>query len=176
MVMRVIVTNYDPNWPSAFESEAEKVKAVFGDELAAIYHIGSTSVPGLPAKPIIDILLVVRDIEQADQHNGDMIALGYEPMGEFGLPGRRYFRKGGDNRTHQIHAYQADNTSEIGRHLAFRDYLRAHPAEAAAYGALKEQLAGQFPEDIQSYMDGKDSFIKDREQRALAWWKARRQR
>jgi len=64
--MRVVVTNYDPHWPAAFEAEAEKVRAIFGDEVIAIHHIGSTSVPGLPTKPIIDMLLVLRDIEKAE--------------------------------------------------------------------------------------------------------------
>lgn len=96
--------------------------------------------------------------------------LGYEPMGEFGISGRRYFRKGGDNRTHQIHIFAQNNTQDIVRHLAVRDFLRAHPLDAYAYGMLKTQLSYQFPQDIEGYCDGKDSFIKDLEQRALSWY------
>ncbi|MGB6017650.1 MAG: GrpB family protein [Nodosilinea sp.] len=96
--------------------------------------------------------------------------LGYEAMGEFGLSGRRYFRK--DNakgdRTHHVHAFQA-GSSEIDRHLAFRDFMITHPDCAQQYSDLKRALAAQYPEDIDSYMDGKDEFVKSMEQRALQW-------
>ena len=96
-------------------------------------------------------------------------AIGYEGMGELGIPGRRYFRKGGDDRTHQIHIFCADSQKDIDRHLAVRDYLRANDRQAAAYGALKLQLARQFPEDLEGDCEGKDAFVKQLEQRALAW-------
>jgi GrpB-like predicted nucleotidyltransferase (UPF0157 family) len=99
-----------------------------------------------------------------------MRAIGYEAMGEFGIPGRRYFRRdsAAGVRTHQIHAFAAGST-HIRRHLAFRDYLRAHPAIAEAYSHLKQKLAVAHPDDIYAYMDGKDPFIKEVEQKALAW-------
>lgn len=171
--MHVRVVEHDPRWVEMFEQEAERLRAVFGDLLLAIHHIGSTSVPGLAAKPIIDMLPVVRDIAAVDALNDQMAALGYEAMGELGLPGRRYFRKGGDDRTHQLHAYQLDSRQSIDRHLAFRDYLRAHPAVAQAYGELKTGLAAQFPEDIYGYMDGKDQFVKQVERQALEWYQQR---
>lgn len=95
-------------------------------------------------------------------------------MGEFGIPGRRYFRKGGDHRTHQLHVFQAGDRKNILRHLAVRDYLRACPAEREAYGALKRWLAGQYPEDIEGYCDGKDSFVRALERRALDWYDEKR--
>ncbi|WP_320415491.1 GrpB family protein [Paenibacillus alvei] len=82
---------------------------------------------------------------------------------------RRYFRKGGEHRTHHVHVFQADNKEDIQRHLAVRDYLRAHPQEAEQYGNLKEKLASQHPTDIEAYMDGKDSFMKNLEKKALDW-------
>ena len=100
-------------------------------------------------------------------------ALAYEAKGEFGIPARRYFRK--DNaagiRQYQIHAF-AFNSAEVTRHLAFRDYLRAHPAVAQEYSQLKRELARQHAADIEAYIDGKDPFIKATERAALAWWRS----
>jgi GrpB-like predicted nucleotidyltransferase (UPF0157 family) len=169
--MHVRVVPYCCEWPLLFEQEATLICEVFGDELAEIHHIGSTSVPGLQAKPIIDMLPVVRQIERVGLFNGGMRTLGYEALGEFGIPGRRYFRKGGDDRTHQAHVFQVGDPG-VERHLAFRDYLRAHPRVAADYGVLKAGLASQFPEDIDGYADGKNAFVKATEQEALRWYRA----
>ena len=168
--MKVYVTDYCPNWPARYQAEAEQIKQILADNLLAIYHIGSTSVPGLAAKPIIDILVSVKDISGVDGCNVKFQQIGYECMGEFGIAGRRYFRKGGDNRTHQIHIFDVTNQKDIERHLAFRDYLRAHKEEAAAYGKLKTALALQYPEDIESYCDGKDAFVKELEAKARRWY------
>ncbi|PZM64785.1 GrpB family protein [Paenibacillus dendritiformis] len=168
--MNVMVTEYNEKWEHMFREEAQKIEEIFADELLDIYHIGSTSVPGLKAKPIIDMMPVVKDIEKIDSYNEKMEGLGYEFMGEFGMTGRRYFRKGGDNRTHQVHVFQADNKEDIQRHLAVRDYLRTHPEAVKQYGDLKEKLANQFPKDIEAYMDGKDAFVKELEKRALHWY------
>lgn len=171
--MRVQVVSYSGEWVKRFEEEAARIRDVFGDELVELHHIGSTSVHGLQAKPVIDMLPVVRRIERVDAFDDAMRALGYEPMGELGIPGRRYFRKGGDDRTHQIHAFQSGDPN-IERHLAFRDYLRAHPAIAAEYGTLKAELAQRFPQDIEAYMDGKDAFIQETERAALRWYRGER--
>lgn len=168
--MNVRVVPYQSKWPTLFLQEAEQIRNILGMDLLAIHHIGSTSVEGLYAKPIIDMLVVVQEIELIDPYNNQMEAIGYEPMGEFGIPGRRYFRKGGQNRTHQIHAFAANDHWNIDRHLAVRDYLRSHPKDAAAYGALKQILAQQFPHDIERYCDGKDAFVKTLEQKAYAWY------
>ncbi|WP_289355271.1 GrpB family protein [Paenibacillus sp. S-12] len=167
--MNVTVTKYNDDWNRMFEDEAQKIKTIFGDELTDIHHIGSTSVFGLQAKPIIDLMPVVKDIGKIDAFNEQMTELGYECMGEYGIKGRRYFRKGGEHRTHHVHVFQADNKEDIQRHLAVRDYLRAHPQEAEQYGNLKEKLASQHPTDIEAYMDGKDSFVKNLEKKALDW-------
>ena len=117
---------------------------------------------------------VVRDLAQVDACSAQFEALGYEVMGEFGIPGRRYFRKGGDERTHQIHIFQQDNRADIDRHLAVRDYLRCHPADAKAYGELKARLAAEHPYDIEAYCDGKDAFAQELEQKALAFCRGQR--
>jgi GrpB-like predicted nucleotidyltransferase (UPF0157 family) len=170
LMRNVRVVDYDPAWPVAFEREAALLTGIFGADLVAVYHIGSTAVPGLPAKPIIDIMPVVHDIARVDLYNDDMMAAGYEPRGEYGIPGRRYFSKGGDEeRSHHVHAFQIGNPG-VARHLAFRDYLRGHSDVAQEYATLKITLARRFPHDIEGYMDGKDAFIKDLEWKALAWW------
>lgn len=169
--MKVKVTSYDAQWIVQFKKEAKKIQAILGDELIAIHHFGSTSVPGIQAKPIIDMMPVVRDIEKMDAFNEQMIDLGFEPFGEYGIRGRRYFRKGKDNRTHHVHMFQFDNAWEIDRHLAVRDYLRTHSEEAQAYGELKLKLAKQNPKDIEAYMSGKDAFVKELEEKAMHWYK-----
>jgi GrpB-like predicted nucleotidyltransferase (UPF0157 family) len=157
----IVVVPYNPMWPQMFEEEAAKISAVFGSELISIHHIGSTSIPGLSAKPIIDIMLIVRSVEAIDAFNPAMIELGYEPMGENEIPGRRFFRKGGEiHRTHHVHTYEATNL-EVKRHLDFRDYLIEHPLEAQQYGALKNELAQKFTHDIEGYINGKDAFVKE---------------
>lgn len=172
MPRKVEVVAYDPAWPELFRAEAERLRAVFGSELLALHHMGSTAVPGLSAKPIIDLLAEVRDLEQVDSFNDALCALGYEPRGEYGIPGRRFFpRRLGDEadtRTHHLHVYQIGH-AEVARHLALRDYLRAHRDAAQAYGYLKEDLARRYPWDIDAYLAGKDAFIKDLEQRAVEW-------
>lgn len=134
-----------------------------------IFHIGSTSVKNLKAKPIIDTLLVVNYIENLNNYSAQFEKRGYEVMGEFGIKTRRYYRKGGDNRTHQIHAFQYYNIQEIERHLSFRDYLRQNQTISNEYGALKAGLAHRFPNDIKGYSDGKETFVKRIEKEALKW-------
>ncbi|TBL78932.1 GrpB family protein [Paenibacillus thalictri] len=168
--MYIVVTDHRDHWKQLFSEESRRIKHIFGNELIDIHHIGSTAVPGLKAKPIIDIMPVVRNIAKVDSFNDQMAGLGYECMGEFGMEGRRYFRKGGDHRTHQVHVFQETNREDITRHLAVRDYLRMHPDEADRYGDLKANLAKQFPENVEAYMDGKDAFVKEMEKKALQWY------
>ena len=169
--MKLEVVDYNPIWSGLYEQDAERIKKVLGGLLLEIHHIGSTSVNGLKAKPIIDIMPVVKDIVAVDLYNGGFGSLGYEGLGEFGIPGRRYFRKGGEHRTHQIHIFEQSNRMDIERHLAVRDYLRTHPVAANEYGALKSELAMKYPDDIEGYCDGKDAFVKRMEQEALAWYR-----
>lgn len=112
----------------------------------------------------------ISEINLVDKHNKEFVAIGYECMGEFGIEGRRYFRKGGDNRTHQIHIFEQSNHKDINRHIAVRDFLRTHPDIALEYGELKMELAYRFSEDIEGYCTGKDAFVKQLEKDALLWY------
>lgn len=168
-LMIIKVVDYNQNWKNEYLKEERAIKEILQDELVNSFHIGSTSVPNLKAKPIIDILLVVSAIHELDHYSAQFEHLGYEVMGEFGIKGRRYFRKGGEHRTHQIHAFQYDHIHEIERHLSFRDYLRQNPDICKEYGELKSKLADKYPTDIDSYGDGKDDFVKKIEKKALKW-------
>lgn len=172
LAQHIIVTEWTPEWEMMFEKEAELIRHILGENCVAVHHIGSTAVPGLWAKPVIDMMPVVRDIRKVDLQEALFGQAGYEYLGEFGIPGRRYLRKGGDERTHQIHIFEESHTSETERHLAVRDYLRTHPEIARQYGELKKVLAEKFPYDIDGYCDGKDAFVKKMEREALEWRKA----
>lgn len=165
---KVEVTAYNKDWPLMYEEEVVKLRKVFGSEISGIYHIGSTSVNGLVAKPVIDIMPVVRDVNRVDDFNTAMIDIGYEPKGENGLPGRRFFQKGGDERTHHIHFYEISDT-EIERHLAFRNYLQTHPDAVKQYGNLKKELSQRFPNDIEAYISGKEQLVSEIEKKAMDW-------
>lgn len=106
MPQHITVVNYDPEWPSKYVRERDYITEILKDNCISIYHIGSTSVPGLAAKPIIDIMVVVRKLERVDTVAEKFSNIGYEYLGEFGIAGRRYLRKGGDERTHQIHIFK----------------------------------------------------------------------
>lgn len=164
------VVSHDPAWSARFEAEAERIAEAVGEAAVRIHHIGSTAIPQTKAKPIIDILLEVTSLGVLDQKTPLLEALGYEAKGEFGIPDRRYFRLNdtGGTRTHQIHAFEV-GVPNVVRHVAFRDYMRAHPLVAEEYGALKERLANAHPRDMAAYMDGKDAFVKEHERRALLW-------
>jgi GrpB-like predicted nucleotidyltransferase (UPF0157 family) len=167
---KVQVVPHDPRWREAFAAEAEHVAAALGPNAVAVHHVGSTAIPGIHAKPIIDLLVEVRDLAELDARSAAMESLGYQVMGEYGLPGRRYFRKDDleGTRTHHVHVFRA-GSAEAERHLAFRDYMIAHPADAQRYGELKQKLAAEHPWSMDAYMDGKDAFIKEMERRAAAW-------
>ena len=162
------VVDYNPNWPSDFQEEAEAITNTLGAEVIDIHHIGSTAVPGLKAKPIIDIILEVGCVERLDQHNAVMESIGYIPKGEFGIAGRRFYLKGVYSRTHHIHAFQA-NSLNVKRHLAVRDYLISHPHVAKEYGLLKVRCAEECGNDSNRYSAGKNAFVSACEQQALEW-------
>ncbi len=167
----VEVQSYQTDWPARFKEEAAALEAVFGDLALSFHHFGSTAVPGLSAKPIIDILVIVSDIDAVDELIPKLQELGYHAVGEYGIPGRRFFYKGtSDLRSHHLHAYQSGDP-QILRHLAFRDYMRAHPKPALEYAHLKEKLARLFPEDMDHYIAGKDAFVKEHEKRAMEWYR-----
>lgn len=167
MPQHITVLDYDTEWITKYRKERELISQILQENCLALWHIGSTSVPGLAAKPIIDIMGAVRSLEQADAVAERFADCGYECLGEFGMAGRRYYRKGGDERSHQIHLFQAEDWTTIERHLAFRDFLRTHAGEREAYARLKKELARKFPWDIEGYCDGKEAFVRELEERAL---------
>lgn len=168
MSQHITVVDYNPLWVKKYEEESLHIKGILSDNCIAIYHIGSTSVEGLAAKPIIDIMVAVRSLEKVDCVAEAFSKIGYEYLGEFGIEGRRYLRKGGDERTHQIHIFQADDWNNIGRHLAFRDYMRTHEKDREEYAKIKIELAKKYPYDIDGYCDGKENFVREMEEIALS--------
>ena len=157
---RVGVVCYNPNWQKMYKEESEKIKNILDDIIIDIHHIGSTAIPGIKAKPVIDILVEVKDIEAVDQYNHKMEELGYEVMGEHGIPKRRFFRKGGNKRTHHIYIFQVGN-EEIERHINFKEYLITYPDKGREYSRLKEKLANKYTYDVENYTNGKSDFIKE---------------
>lgn len=160
MVRKVELVPNDPKWPFVFEDEARALAGLFSSQLIAIYHIGSTAIPGIYAKPVIDILIEVKSIDMIDALDAAMQALDYAPRGEHGIPGRRYFSKEINGiHTHHVHIF-AQGHPEIARHIRFCDYLRANPEEARAYSQLKRHLAQIYPEDAESYTEAKSPFMR----------------
>ncbi|MFD2616776.1 GrpB family protein [Terrilactibacillus laevilacticus] len=169
---KVEVVPYTRDWVKQFEKESLRLKQVLSDLLVNIHHVGSTAIQGMWAKPTIDMMLEVKNIDQVDLHMDQMTSLGYESLGENGMKGRRYFnRLAEDGVTHltHLHVFEHGSVSAI-RHLAFRDFLRAHEELADFYGQLKTKLSTQFPYDIESYIEGKEVAIKKIEEQALIWW------
>jgi GrpB-like predicted nucleotidyltransferase (UPF0157 family) len=164
---KLIVISHDPQWHEEFKVESKQVKDALGKNVVAIHHIGSTSISNIYAKPIIDMLVEVKNLTDIDTQNASMELLGYEVMGEFGIPGRRFFKKDNQEglRTHHIHSFIA-GSAQVKRHLAFRDYIIAHEEEAQKYSELKRKLASKYPTNINGYMDGKDGFIKEIDRKA----------
>lgn len=158
----VDLTPYSPLWPAVFELERELLAALFAGEEASIEHIGSTAVPGLGAKPIIDVMLGVASLAAVERRLDALAAEGYRYVKEFELaiPERRYFdkREGNPGRFH-LHAVLKDGEF-WRRHLAFRDALRADPALAERYWRVKQRMAARHPNDRGAYTEGKTDFIR----------------
>lgn len=165
------VVPHDPAWADAYQTEVHKLAAVFAPDQVEFHHIGSTAIPGILAKPVIDIMVVVAKLERVEDWIPEMAARGYEHRGEAGIPGRQYFRKDTCGvRSHHVHIFEARHPA-IATHLNFRDYLRAHPAEAQAYSQLKQELAARFRQSPPEYTDAKTDFITNINQLAVDWRK-----
>jgi GrpB-like predicted nucleotidyltransferase (UPF0157 family) len=166
----IVIVDYDPSWPAHYELEKSLILGAVGPHVAAIEHIGSTSIPGLAAKPIIDILVGLNDLADAGWCIEPMERIGYEYVPEYEdqLPDRRYFRRPpGKDVVRKYHVHMV----EVGgafweRHVLFRNYLREHPETAAEYAALKRRLAAEYGNDMDGYTDAKTDFIRAVEQRA----------
>jgi len=168
VVRRMNVVEYSAEWPMLYEQEIALLRKVLGSEIVRAHHIGSTAVPGLAAKPVIDILLEVRAVERLDDLNEAMKEIAYQPRGEFGIAGRRYYPKGGDGRTHHVHAF-AVGDPQIEKHIAFRDYLRSHPAAVAEYAAVKQAASAAHETDPEGYVAFKQGFVEQMVSEAVHW-------
>ncbi|KIY21590.1 MULTISPECIES: GrpB family protein [Mesobacillus] len=167
---RVEVVAYRTEWPALFEQEKQLIGEIFNWNGAEIYHIGSTSVPGLSAKPIIDIMLAANSLELVEEATPALEAAGYAAMGENGIQERRYFQKVDENGIRKVHLHAFEKGSDqIYRHLVFRDYLRFHSKEAGEYARVKEEAARKHKNDIESYMETKAPTIMELEEKAKRW-------
>lgn len=158
-IRRVELMPPNSKWAAQFEDAASEIKAILGNNCIAVHHIGSTAIPEIYAKPIVDILPVVRNLNGIDALNQQFEALGYVCMGEYGIAGRRFYWRSKFERTHNIHLF-AEGNPEVARHVAFRDFMRTHPDSAHAYSILKKALAQVFSDDIENYVNGKSSFVQ----------------
>lgn len=168
----VRIVDYDPSWPDRYRDERARVLEAAGKWLVAIEHIGSTSVPGLAAKPIVDMMAAVASLDDTEHIIEPLAALGwdYVPEYEVEMPHRRYFRKGrrgSDGDKYHLHVVEPDGEF-WRRHLAFRDYLRQHAQAAREYADLKRQLAAEHGTDMDAYTDAKSAFIRGIEEKAAA--------
>jgi len=167
---RVDLVEYDPHWPTVFEAEAERIRSALGSTVVfTLEHFGSTAIPGLAAKPIIDIMLIV----PAEAQWADLIepiqGLGYVFWADNPRSDRMFFVKGmppfGERRSHHIHVR---TPLDAEASIAFRDYLRTHPEDATRYAALKRELAERFLTDRDAYTDAKAQFVDEIVRKAMA--------
>ena len=166
---KVELIPFKESWAKKFSEESKRLKEIYDGELLNIHHIGSTSIPGMLAKPIIDILIEVQNIENIDLFNNNMKKLGYVPRGENGIVGRRYFIKENDNiRTHHVHIYQT-GASEISKHLIFRDYLIENQHEAERYKEHKGNIYQTCSDNVKLYQEKKASLIFELTENGLNW-------
>ena len=161
----VVIVEYDALWPKMFaEEQARLLYALNGLDIS-VEHVGSTSVPLLASKPIIDIMVVVPDAPTGEKTIIPLTVLGYDYRGELGIPGRLYFAKGGPPRSHHLHMYPYGHPETV-RLLLFRDYLRANPNAVQKYAELKRALADKFRDDREAYTEAKSTYIKSIEAKA----------
>ncbi len=167
---------HSPEWAEAAAREIARLTPVFGDDLIAIHHVGSTAIPGILAKPILDLMPVTRDLSLLDACRPSLEALAYVWWGENGIPGRRYCTLSDlatARRKVHVHCFASANR-EVERHLAFRDYLRARPDVANTYQALKQSCRDRYPLDSRSYTECKQAWITQTVEEAMAFYSALR--
>ncbi|WP_207515409.1 GrpB family protein [Longitalea luteola] len=168
---QVEIESYNPDWQLMAGEISARLANVLGENLTCVEHIGSTAVPGLAAKPVIDLIPVVNSLTQLDEQKQLVEELGYKWHGEFGIAGRRFctYTNGAGKRLIHLHFFEK-GFGAITRHLAFRDYLRAHPAVARQYEAEKRRAAQLHANDSLAYNDEKAAWVKHYEKEALNWY------
>jgi GrpB-like predicted nucleotidyltransferase (UPF0157 family) len=151
------ILSYDPNWPGQFLSLRSMLQGCLGSMAQRIEHVGSTSIPGLDAKAVIDIDVVV---QQKDKPAAVLAlkTLGYEPLGDLGIPQREAFAGAPGPIKHNLYLCPPESQA-LANHLAIRDYLRKHPEQVQVYGALKRRLAREHGDDVEAYVEGKSDFL-----------------
>ncbi|MEX2176955.1 MAG: GrpB family protein [Pirellulaceae bacterium] len=170
--IRVVLVPHSTAWAQAAQAEGARLADVLRDDLVAVHHIGSTAIPGIHAKPIVDLMPVVRGLTAVDEKVALLRKLGYACWGEYGIAGRRYCTlddPATGRRRFQLHCFEAGN-HEIRRHLAFRDYLRTHSEVAQKYDAEKQRCQRLYPADSHKYSDAKAAWIVTHLAEALAWY------
>ena len=165
----VILSDYDREWPKTAEALSAGLTRL-GPQLLCVHHIGSTAVPGLCAKPVIDLMPIVTSVELLDRERQQVEPLGFEWHGELGIEGRRYctLTSLDGARVAQLHFFSV-GSPHIERHLAFRDYLRTFPDSAAAYAAEKKRARALHPNDSHAYSDENAKWVRVEEVKAMAW-------
>ena len=168
--IQVLLAEYDPAWSNLAAKFTERLEAL-RPIIVMVHHIGSTAVPGLAAKPIIDLMPLVTDLADLDSVRHRVEALGFDWHGELGISGRRYctLADGAGSRLAQLHFFQV-NSEHVDRHVAFRDYLRAHPAAANEYEQEKRRAQRLYPNDPHLYASEKAAWIQETEAKALLWF------
>jgi GrpB-like predicted nucleotidyltransferase (UPF0157 family) len=159
---------HDEHWHQLFAVEKALLQKAIGEFVVAVEHVGSTSVCGIAAKPILDIVVAISDKANGENCIAPLENLGYTYRGENGIAGRFYFVKGAPARTHHLHMLLADSL-ELRNHLFFRDYLRANPESAAEYDKLKRDLANKYGNDRDAYLDGKAAFVESILQKSIEY-------
>jgi GrpB-like predicted nucleotidyltransferase (UPF0157 family) len=166
---------HSPLWRDAAAREGQRLAEALGTLLVAVHHIGSTAIPDIVARPILDLIPEVPSITALDARAPQLRALGYEWWGEYGMPGRRYatLTDGATGqRCVQLHAFET-GSPHVERHLAFRDFLRANPARAREYEAMKLRSRDQHPGDSHAYSSAKSAWILATEAEAIAFYRSR---
>jgi GrpB-like predicted nucleotidyltransferase (UPF0157 family) len=155
----IVIVEYDPAWPAEFVRLRERAKGVLGDVAIAIEHVGSTAVPGLPAKDLIDMVAVVESDDDIATAISRLATIGYKARGNLGVVGREAFWWPEGEKRHHLYV-SPTRSAELQAQVAFRDRLRSDPAVARAYVALKRELAERHPDDRLAYTEGKTEFIE----------------
>ena len=170
--IQVELVPYSTAWPESASLYRHSLSLVLGTRLLAVHHVGSTAVPGLSAKPIIDLMPVLDSISSLDDSLPELERIGFRSWGELGIPGRHYFTKDSETgvRLIQLHCFQL-GSPHIERHLAFRDYLISHPVVASRYLAEKQRCASLHPADSHAYSGCKADWIIRVESEAITWYR-----
>ncbi len=159
---RVVVESYDETWTSAFEEIKKEIESAVGDLIIGIEHVGSTSVEGLSAKPIIDIDIIIKDYSIFDAVVNKLNTIGYIHEGNLGIKDREAFKYSDKPHLQRHHLYVCPQQSEeLHRHITFRDFLRSNPEAVKRYGAVKEKAAQLFPDDMDKYIEYKAPCVEE---------------